>query len=180
MGIIVSKFRIFFDIEKETRWLNNLSKQGYRFVDKKCFNYYFKKCEPNEFIYQIERRKLFSSKKNKDYIDFISSLNINIVSTQWGWFYFEKENDGNEFNIYSDVPSKISHYKNLIITLLLIGFVSSFIIVDMLLTGIRGPYILNISYPIVANSFIILAVIFTIIKYLLKIYKLKKEDSFSS
>ncbi|MCC3868054.1 DUF2812 domain-containing protein [Terrisporobacter mayombei] len=57
-------------------------------------------------------------------MNFISTLNINTVSTQWGLFYFEKENDGKEFTIYSDIPSKICHYRNLILTLLIIGFFS--------------------------------------------------------
>ncbi|WP_250673685.1 DUF2812 domain-containing protein (plasmid) [Paraclostridium ghonii] len=169
----MNKSKIFFDIEKETKWLNTLSKKGYRLIDKKWFTYIFEPCENGAYIYQIERRKPFTYEKNKDYIDFISSLDINTVSTQWGWIYFEKENNGKEFNIFSDIPSKIYHYKNLIITLLIIGFISF----SILASGVQGPYILNISFPLVANLVVILSSIFTIIKYLLKIHRLKKENS---
>lgn len=167
------KNKIFFDIEKETKWLNNLAKEGYRLTDRQCFTYYFKKCEAGQYLYQVERRRPFSTKKNKDYIDFASSLDINIVSTQFGWFYFEKENDGKEFNIFTDVPSKISHYKNLIITLLMIGVFNFYI----LNSNPRGPYIFNISFPFVANSIMLIAIVVTIVKYLLKIHNLKKEKS---
>lgn len=175
----MNKSKVFFDIEKEIKWLNRLSKQGYRLVDKKGFSYIFKPCEKGAYLYQVERRKPFTSKENRDYIDFMSSLNINTVSTRWGWFYFEKENDGKEFNIFSDIPSKISHYKNLIITLLIIGFFSFCFFNNCLNSpeGSQGPYIFNISFPLVANPVTMLAVIFTIIKYLMKIHKLKKESS---
>ncbi len=169
----MEKNKIFFDIEKEVKWLNTLASEGYRLTHKKWFTYYFKKCEKGAYLYQVERRKPFTAEENKDYMDFASSLNINTVSTQWGWFYFEKENDGKEFNIFSDVPSKISHYKNLIITLLMIGLFNF----SILNSHPRGPYIFNISFPFVANSIMLIAIVVTIVKYLLKIHNLKKEKS---
>ncbi|UEL47061.1 DUF2812 domain-containing protein [Terrisporobacter hibernicus] len=173
------KTRVFFDIEKETNWLNNLSKEGYRLTNKSWFTYYFENCDKEKYIYQIERRKPFSSKENEDYINFVSSLNINTVSTQWGWFYFEKENDGKEFTIFSDIPSKIAHYRNLIITVLIIAFFSFSIFNNCLNSpvGSQGPYVFNLSVPLVGNSIIIFASITTAIKYILKIHMLKKENS---
>ncbi|MBS6508463.1 MAG: DUF2812 domain-containing protein [Paraclostridium bifermentans] len=168
----MNKSKLFFDIEKETKWLNSLAKQGYRLTGKSWFTYSFKPCEKDAYIYQVEKRKPFTSDENLDYIDFISSLDINTVAIQWGWFYFEKENDGKEFEIFSDIQSKISHYKNLIFTLLIIVFFS----LSILSSGVQGPYILNISFPLVANSLIVLLSGFTTIKYLIKIHRLKKEN----
>ena len=167
----MNKSKIFFDIEKETKWLNSLAKQGYRLTGKSGFTYRFKMFEKGAYIYQVEKRKPFTSDKNLDYIDFISNLDINTVAIQWGWFYFEKENDGKDFELFTDIQSKISHYKNLIFTLLIIGFFS----LSILSSGVQGPYILNISFPLVANSLIVLFAAFTIIKYFIKIHKLKKE-----
>lgn len=169
----MNKTKIFFDIEKETKWLNSLASQGCRLTAKQGFTYSFKPCKDGQYLYQVERRRPFSTKENKDYMDFASSLDINIVSTQFGWFYFEKENDGKEFNIFTDVPSKISHYKNLIITLLIIGLLNF----SILNSNPRGPYIFNISFPFVANSIMLIAIVVTIVKYLLKIHNLKKEKS---
>lgn len=167
----MNKSKVFFDIEKETKWLNSLAKQGYRLTGKSGFTYRFKTCEKGAYIYQVEKRKPFTSDKNLDYIDFISNLDINTVAIQWGWFYFEKENDGKDFELFTDIQSKISHYKNLIFTLLIIGFFS----LSILSSGVQGPYILNISFPLVANSLIVLVAAFTIIKYFIKIHRLKKE-----
>lgn len=167
----MNKSKVFFDIEKETKWLNSLAKQGYRLTGKSGFTYRFKTCEKGAYIYQVEKRKPFTSDKNLDYIDFISNLDINTVAIQWGWFYFEKENDGKDFELFTDIQSKISHYKNLIFTLLIIGFFS----LSILSSGVQGPYILNISFPLVANLLIVLVATFTIIKYFIKIHRLKKE-----
>lgn len=167
----MNKSKVFFDIEKETKWLNSLAKQGYRLTGRSWFTYSFKPCEKGAYIYQVEKRKPFTSDENLDYLDFVSSLDINTVAIQWGWFYFEKENDGKEFEIFSDIQSKISHYKNLIFTLLIIGFFS----LSILSSGVQGPYILNISFPLVVNSLIVLVSAFTIIKYFIKIHRLKKE-----
>lgn len=41
--------------------------------------------------------------------------------------------------------------------------------------GSQGPYIFNISFPLIANPLLMAAVAFTIIKYFIKIHKLKKE-----
>lgn len=53
----MNKSKIFFDIEKETKWLNTLSTQGYRLIDKKWFTYIFEPCENGSYIYQIERER---------------------------------------------------------------------------------------------------------------------------
>lgn len=174
----MNKSKLFFDIEKETKWLNSLAKQGYRLTGKSWFTYRFKPCEKDAYIYQVEKRKPFTSDENLNYIDFISSLDINTVAIQWGWFYFEKENDGKEFEIFSDIPSKISHYKNLIFTLLIIGFFSFCFLNSCLNSpiGSRGPYIFNVSIPLVINPVLMASIVFTIIKYLMKIHRLKKEN----
>ena len=174
----MNKSKIFFDIEKETIWLNSLAKQGYRLTGKSWFTYSFKPCEKDAYIYQVEKRKPFTSDENLDYLDFVSSLDINTVAIQWGWFYFEKENDGKGFEIFSDIPSKISHYKNLIFTLLIIGFFSFCFFNNCLNSpiGSQGPYIFNISIPLVVNPVLTASIVFTIIKYLMKIHRLKKEN----
>ena len=41
----MNKSKVFFDIEKETKWLNSLAKQGYRLTGKSGFTYRFKPCE---------------------------------------------------------------------------------------------------------------------------------------
>ncbi|WP_419727008.1 hypothetical protein [Terrisporobacter petrolearius] len=55
-----------------------------------------------------------------------------------------KDNSGKKFTISSDIPSKIAHYRNLIITLLIIGFFSLSIFKNFLNCpiGLQGQYVL--------------------------------------
>ncbi|MBN9646260.1 MULTISPECIES: hypothetical protein [Terrisporobacter] len=55
-----------------------------------------------------------------------------------------KDNSGKEFTIFSDIPSKIAHYRNLIITLLIIAFWGFSIFNNCLNSpvGSQGPYVL--------------------------------------
>ncbi|MGL5316460.1 MAG: DUF2812 domain-containing protein [Peptostreptococcaceae bacterium] len=175
----MNKTKIFFDIEKEIEWLNHMSNTGYRLTNKRLFTYSFKDCEKNSYLYQVEKRNAFSSKDNAQHINALSTLNINIITSQWGWFYFEKENDGKDFKIYSDIPSRIDYYRNLIITFLMLVFLS-FSIIHKCLTspvGAKGPYLLNISIPIAGNALIITIAIVTIAKYTMRISKLRRDNS---
>lgn len=177
----MNKVKIFLDMEKETKWINSMCEQGFRLVSRKWFDYSFERCKPGQYVYQIEKRKCSDAEKekDKDYISFLSDLNINMVASQWGWYYFEKENNEKSFEIYSDIPSKINHYKRLIRVLLIVGFFSLCLLGDTLNSpgGSQGPYVLNISVPIVANTLIILTVIKICIKYLLRVKKLRNENS---
>lgn len=171
------KNKIFFDIEKEIKWLNKMSSNGYKLTNRSWFSYIFEECEPDKYIYQVEKRSFISTSENEDYIVFLNSFNIRLICSQFGWFYFEKDNDGNKFELFSDSDSKIKHYKKLITTLLIIAFFSSTIIINCLNSpsGSRGPYILNLSIPLICNPLIILACIITCIKYTIKIKMLHDE-----
>lgn len=171
------KNRFFLDIEKEIKWLNQMSSNGYRLKKRSCFSYEFEPCDPNKYIYQVEKRNFILSTEDKDYKEFLNDFNIRLINSQFGWFYFEKDNDGRNFEIFTDPDSKIKHYKKLIGTLIIIAFFSMSIIVSFFNSspGSRGPYILNLSIPFIANTLIILASIVTGIKYVKRIKKIKKE-----
>lgn len=171
------KNRIFFDIEKEIKWLNQMSSNGYKLTDRSWFSYIFEPCEPNKYIYQVEKRSFISKSEDEDYIDFLSNFNIRLIDHQLGWFYFEKNNDGKKFEIFTDPSSKIKHYKNLIGTLIIIAFFSITIINNCLNSpsGSRGPYILNLSIPLICNPLIIIASIVNCIKYSIRIKRLHNE-----
>lgn len=175
----IKDINIFLDIEKEIRWLNDMSEKGYRLVDRKGIEYFFEECESGKYQYQVERRSFKSTQEDEEYVDFLSNLNISKVTSQLGWYYFEKENDGKEFKIYSDIPSKIKHYKKQIRALSLIGVLSLYIVIENLnsSSGPSGPYIINIPFPLVANSLIVLVIVFAVIKYCIRINILKKEES---
>mgnify|MGYP002523507393 CR=1 FL=1 len=52
----------FVDFDKEEEWLNDMAKKGWAFQRTNGVIYRFQRCEPEEFIYQID----FDEKKSKE------------------------------------------------------------------------------------------------------------------
>ena len=50
----MTKFRLYFDKDKETVWLNELAAKGYALISFFAGFYTFEKTEPGEYIYQID------------------------------------------------------------------------------------------------------------------------------
>ena len=107
------KFRVYFDKDKETAWLNDMAAQGYAMTGYfPCF-YSFEKCEPGKYTYQIDfGDKMFSVDDN--YRDFMAENNVEIVCL-WGyWIILRKLATDGEFELYTDVDSSIEHYTKIL------------------------------------------------------------------
>lgn len=168
------KNRFFLDIEKENKWLNQLSSEGFRLVDKSWFTYKFEACQANHYSYHVEKRSIFETKENNSYAHFLNELDIELVTEQWGWYYFEQHTNGEPFKIYTDAPSKIKYYRRMFPVFMLIALINISII-NSHLTEPTGPWIFNISVSYVSNILILLAIIATSIKYIKRIIDLKKQ-----
>lgn len=107
------KFKVYFDKDKETAWLNDMAAQGYAMTGYfPCF-YSFEKCEPGKYTYQIDfGDKMFSVDDN--YRDFMAENNVEIVCL-WGyWIILRKLATDGEFELYTDVDSSIEHYTKIL------------------------------------------------------------------
>lgn len=109
------KYRVrkwFVDFEKEEKWLNEMAQRGMNFTDYRPFKYTFEKGAPGEYTYRLELLKeLPSNPESKAYIDFMEENGVECVTTFMRWAYFRKKSSEGEFDIYSDMDSKIMHYK---------------------------------------------------------------------
>lgn len=170
----VIKNRIFFDIEKENKWLNQLASEGFRLVERSWFSYKFEACSDNTYSYHVEKRSIFEPKENDSYSHFLGELDINLATKQWGWYYFEKCNNGEPFELYTDHASKIKYYIRMFPVLILVALVNISVISSHL-TEPAGPWILNISVSYVSNILMLLAIIVASIKYIKRIVDLKKQ-----
>lgn len=106
------KFRLYYDKDKETLWLNEMADQGYAMTGFFAGFYTFEKCEPGEYRYQVD----FSEKPfgiSKNYRDFMEEMNIEIVEKWFFWIILRKKAADGEFQLYTDVDSSISHYKKI-------------------------------------------------------------------
>ena len=106
------RFRLYFDKDKETTWLNEMSGRGWAMKGFFAGFYRFEKCEPGEYIYQID----FGDKMyhvSDEYRELMEDIGAEIV-TLWGyWIILRKPAADGPFELYTDVESEIEHYKKI-------------------------------------------------------------------
>lgn len=106
------KFRIYFDKDEETKWLNEMSKQGWAFKSFFAGFYTFEECEPGQYEYQIDFGDKLCS-VSEDYRNFMSEASITIVQTWFFWVILRRPAKEGTFELYTDVDSQIEHYKKI-------------------------------------------------------------------
>jgi hypothetical protein len=113
MKHIVRKF--YWDFEKEENWLNEMSAKGMALTDySRRGRYVFIEAPKNEYIYRIELlQHLPTHAESRAYIRFLEESGIECVATYSRWIFLRKKSSDGPFDIYSDIESKISHYKRI-------------------------------------------------------------------
>lgn len=107
------KFKFLFDKDKETLWLNEMSKKGYALTKFFAGFYTFEKCAPGKYIYQIDLCDGFYS-INDNYRSFMEEMDVEIIQP-WGyWVFLRKEASKGDFELYTDVDSSIEHYTKIL------------------------------------------------------------------
>lgn len=106
------KFRLYYDKDEETKWLNEMSEKGWAMERFFAGFYRFEACEPGKFTYQVD----FGEKPfhvSNEYREFMEDTGVEIVQT-WGyWVILRKLASEGEFELYTDVDSSIEHYSKI-------------------------------------------------------------------
>lgn len=112
----VRKFFLVWDFEKEERWLNEMALSGW-LLDKVGFcKYEFIPCTPGEYTIRLEMHEL-----DEQYIRFMEETGAEYIGRMVQWVYFRKKTADGEFDIFSDLDSRISHLKKIGNSLFIIG-----------------------------------------------------------
>lgn len=112
MAQTVTRFRISFDKDAETVWLNDMAARGYAMTGF-CMGFFtFEKCIPGEYLYQVDISEgMF--RVSGDYRQFMAEAGVEIVC-QWGyWVILRRRAEMGPFELYTDVESTIEHYKKI-------------------------------------------------------------------
>lgn len=107
-------WKVFYNYEKEEKWLNSMSAKGLSLEDYWWTRYVFRECDSDKYIYRIEM--LEHRAKHLDslaYIKFMEENGVEYVASYMKWVYFRKNANDGPFDIYSDLDSKILHYKRI-------------------------------------------------------------------
>lgn len=107
------KFRIYFDKDQETAWLNEMAQNGWAMTSFFAGFYTFDKCAKGKWSYQVDLGEKFG-KCTEDYREFMRDAGIEILQN-WGyWVFLRKPADEGEFQLYTDVESSIEHYSKIL------------------------------------------------------------------
>ena len=102
----------YWNFEKEEKWLNEMCAKGLALVDYTWCRYVFEDCEKGEYIYRIELLpKSASHIESMKYIQFLEDTEVEYVTSYMRWIYCRKKASDGEFNLFTDIDSKIKHYQ---------------------------------------------------------------------
>lgn len=130
----ITKYKVYFawDYEKEEAWLNEMSNKGYQLVHVGIFKYVFEVDHSKRYIYRLELLdQLPSHPSSVDYMKFLEETGVECVSTILRWAYFRKEAGENGFELYSDIASRIKHYKRIQLLFIAVTPVNVMSIINM-------------------------------------------------
>lgn len=106
------RFRLYFDKDKETAWLNEMAAQGWAVKSFFAGFFQFEACEKGEYVYQIDFGSCFFS-ASEDYREFMREQGIEIVLI-WGyWIILRKKASAGNFDLYTDASSSLEHYRKI-------------------------------------------------------------------
>ena len=110
----MTKFKLFFNFDKEEKWLMRMAEQGYQ-LKSTAFGYNFYYAQPENAIFKIDYRTF---KSNQDFLDYCALFEDSgwkhIAGTkQSGTQYFKKLHKDGDEDIFSDSFSRAGRYKRL-------------------------------------------------------------------
>ena len=107
-------WKVYMDYEKEEVWLNSMAAKGFALTDYFLFRYVFEDCRPGEYIYRLELlENLPTHAESRKYLNFLADNGVEHVTSWLRWVYLRKRAEDGSFDLYSDIDSRIAHYKRI-------------------------------------------------------------------
>ena len=112
----ITKWFFVWDFDKEEQWLNEMAMNGWALCSVSFCTYTFERCEPGEYMVRLEMHGA-----DEDYIRFMEETGCEYIGRVFQWIYFRRSSEYGEFDIFSDIDSRISHLNRIATSLLLIA-----------------------------------------------------------
>lgn len=116
MKQIIRKLFWAWEFDKEEKWLNEMSAKGLQLCEVGIGRYVFDEGLPSEYAYRLEFLDYFPrNKESIKYIKFIEDTGAEYICSLHRWVYFRKKADKCEFNLFSDIDSKVKHLNRILL-----------------------------------------------------------------
>ena len=113
----MKKFKIFVDMDKEEKYLNDKAKNGFMLKNYSSFGVYtFMKAEPEDLNYRIDYRMFKSEMEFEQYKTLFQDAGwVHVSGTKYSGsqYFLPKSTNMDLCDIFSDVESKCARYKRL-------------------------------------------------------------------
>ncbi|WP_150267534.1 DUF2812 domain-containing protein [Paenibacillus tepidiphilus] len=136
----------FFTIgqhEKEEHWLNAMAAKGMMLAQVGGIKYWFEEDTPGKYIYRLEMlNHPPDHPESVAYIKFLEETGIEVIGSYIRWVYYRRPAEDGAFEIYSDVDSKIRHFKR----------ITAFANVLTIILGIVAIIIVSAGYQVTGSN----------------------------
>ena len=170
--------KAYWNWEKEEKWLNELSAKGLALTDYSWCRYVLEDAKPGEYVYRIDLLDHFPSHpQSRKFIEFLEETGVEFVASYMRWVYFRKKAKDGAFTLYTDIASRIAHYKRIRMLWLPLGIAELAVgIPNIIIVVTRSFYALNLFGGLLCC---LLGILFTLhsLQITRKIRALKKEQS---
>lgn len=153
----MKKFRIFYDKDAETKWLNQLSDQGYQLKSFKMGMYEFEERDPGKYLYMVDLidRANF---KMEEYAPPLEAVGIEVVAQFGNYAYIRKLKKNGPFRITKAVEDQIGQYNRIglvFIAMMFVEYVAGLAeVIGGILTGKPLPLIIGLVLIVVGTAFL--------------------------
>lgn len=112
----VRKWFWVWEFEKEEHWLNEMAQSGWLLDGVGFATFHFIPCTPGAYTIRLEMHP-----NDEEYISFLQETGAEYVGRVFQWIYFRKQVQYGEFDLFSDLDSRIGHLDRIGKMLLAIG-----------------------------------------------------------
>lgn len=128
MKKVMHKWFWAWDFDKEEKWLNEMSDKGMVLTNIGFCKYTFEEGTPGEYAIRLEMLKNSPTNyQSEDYIRFVEDTGAEYIGSIMRWVYFRKRKENGEFELYSDMDSRMKHLDGISVML---GFLALFNLVN--------------------------------------------------
>lgn len=160
----MKKFKIFFDYEKEERWINAMCAQGWHLKKISLFVFTFERNEPGLYVY---RNILMYHLGDKDYSEFLTKLGIEFVCVYGNIVYLRKRADAGMFEFDSGNQMRLQNINQVYWPLVIFFFM------NLLVGFTNASFIKGARDEFLGWVNIIVAIVISIPLYF--VYKIRKN-----
>ena len=112
-------YRLFaeWSFDKEEEWLNSMAQEGWTLKKVGFCKYVLERTEPGEYI-----TRLAMHDADEEYMELMRESGAEYVGRVLQWLYFRKKAELGEFELFSDIDSRIAHLNRISCVLIGLGF----------------------------------------------------------